>query len=68
MLKHYEYVLPGQMSLEAAASVPPASLPPVAHDGGPGSAPAPRPSPKSPAATLRTGSQAGPSRSDDGGA
>jgi predicted DNA-binding protein len=69
MLKHYEHVLPGQMSLEAAASLPPAG-----YEGGSastqtaGSAPAPRPSPKSPAATLRTGSQAGPTRSDDGGA
>jgi predicted DNA-binding protein len=70
MLKHYEHVLPGQMSLEAAPSlaVPPASLPPVGYEGGSSPSPSPRPSPKTPAATLRTGSQAGPSRSDDGGA
>jgi predicted DNA-binding protein len=72
MLKHYEPVLPGQMSLESAthSSI---TL---------GEAPRPQPPPsaasrrepvREPAATLRTGipsaqgSQAGPSRSGEGG-
>ena len=43
MLKHYEHVLPGQMSLDAASPSPP----PVAA--------APGPSRREPANTLRTG-------------
>jgi hypothetical protein len=61
MLKHYEPMLPGQMSLESAAPSTPAP-PPVAT---------PAPSRREPAATLRTGAQEAspvpkPSRSGEG--
>jgi Ribbon-helix-helix domain len=60
MLKHYEPVLPGQMSLESATQSP--SPPAVVASSAP-SAPSRRDAVREPVATLRTGTSGTPGSS-----
>jgi Ribbon-helix-helix domain len=69
MLKHYEPVLPGQMSLESASPQPPAPQTSAVASGATSTPmPARREPIREPVATLRTGTgSVQGSRSDDGG-